>query len=176
MTILSRRHLLAGAAAALAAPAMGGSAYAAQGKEAAEFAGLENWLNSGPLEMAALRGKLVLVDFWTFGCSNCISTLPSLTAWHEEMGPAGLAIIGIHTPEFAFERDLSALEKAVARHGIRYPVAQDNRYQTWLAYEVRYWPTSVIVGPDGRVVKYHEGDQGMEALGDELRARLAQIS
>lgn len=169
MTISSRRHFLAGAIASLALPALLRPAFAGPGANAPEFAGLENWLNTDPLSMADLKGKVVLVDFWTFGCSNCVSTLPSLTAWDKELAGKGLVIVGVHTPEFPFERDLSALEKAVRLHGIGYAVAQDNRYQTWQAYDVRYWPTSVIVGRDGKVVKYHEGDQGMEQLGEELR-------
>ncbi|AGT08957.1 thioredoxin-like domain-containing protein [Paracoccus aminophilus] len=173
MTFLSRRHFLAGAVAGLAMPALLRPASAAGPDAAApEFAGLENWLNSDTLTMANLQGKVVLVDFWTFGCSNCVSTLPSLTSWHKELAGKGLVIVGVHTPEFPFERDLSALEQAVRLHGIEYPVAQDNRYQTWQAYNVRYWPTSVIVGRDGKVVKYHEGDQGMEELGQNLRQML----
>ncbi|WP_197055991.1 redoxin family protein [Paracoccus halophilus] len=148
------------------------SVRAGPGDTAPEFTGLENWINSEPLSMAGLRGRVVLVDFWTFGCSNCVATLPFLTAWHAEMAEKGLTIVGVHTPEFPFERDLGALEKAVGRHGIEYPVSQDNSYATWLAYEVRYWPTSVIVDRDGKIFKYHEGDRGMEKLGDELRAML----
>ena len=172
MPLLSRRNFLATAAAVCAIPALIRPARAGRGDPAPEFTGLANWINSPELTMAGLRDKLVLVDFWTFGCSNCVATLPYLTAWHDELSPKGLVIVGVHTPEFPFERDLDQLQRAVGRHGITYPVAQDNSYATWLAYEVRYWPTSVIVGRDGVVVKYHEGDQGMEALGDDLRAML----
>lgn len=172
MQFSTRRNFITMAAAGLTAAAISRPARAGQGDVAPEFTGLENWINSRPLTMAALRGKVVLVDFWTFGCSNCVATLPFLTAWHAEMAEKGLTIVGVHTPEFPFERDLGALEKAVGRHGIEYPVSQDNRYATWLAYEVRYWPTSVIVDREGRVIRYHEGDRGMERLGDELRQML----
>lgn len=173
MSCLSRRNFLtSGVAAACALPALIGPAHAGRGDPAPEFTGLENWINSPGLTMAGLKDKVVLVDFWTFGCSNCVATLPYMTAWHDEMAAKGLVIVGVHTPEFPFERDLDQLQRAVGRHGIAYPVAQDNRYATWLAYEVRYWPTSVIVGRDGLIVKYHEGDQGMEALGQDLRQML----
>lgn len=170
MSLLSRRHFLAAGFASCALPMSLRPAFSGPGDTAPEFTGLENWINSGPLTMNDLKGRVALVDFWTFGCSNCVATLPWLTDWHAEMAGNGLIIVGVHTPEFPFERDLAALERAVRRHGIEYPVAQDNRYGTWLAYEVRYWPTSVIVDRDGRVVKYHEGDRGMEAFGKELRA------
>lgn len=175
MMPLSRRKLLtAGALATLATgfPALRPARAAGPDETAPEFAGLENWINSSPLTIASLRGRVVLVDFWTFGCSNCVNTLPFMVKWHTEMAPRGLTIIGVHTPEFPFERELSGLQKAIKRHGIEYPVAQDNSYQTWLAYETRYWPTSVIVDRAGRIVKYHEGDQGLETLGDDISRQL----
>ncbi len=145
---------------------------AATPKPAPEFVGLENWLNSEPLKIQDLRGKTVLVDFWTFGCANCISTLPHLKSWYSEMSDQGLEIIGIHTPEFAFERELDGLKKAITRFEIPYPVVQDNKYQTWQAYTVRYWPTSVLVGRDGNIIMYHEGSAKLDAFGDKIRAAL----
>lgn len=177
MTRLSRRNLITTASAAMVAasvqlPLARAARAQSPGKPAPEFVGLENWINSDPLTIQSLRGRIVLVDFWTFGCSNCINTLPSMVKWHGDLGQRGLTIVGVHTPEFPFERELSALQKAVRRHGIEYAVAQDNAYQTWRAYETRYWPTSIIVDRDGQIVKYHEGDQGLDQLGQDIEAAL----
>lgn len=175
MKRMSRRDLIvAGSLAALGAassPARPGRA-AAPDEPAPDFVGLENWINSQPLTIASLRGRVVLVDFWTHGCSNCVNTLPYMTSWHSELGPRGLTIVGVHTPEFPFERELGGVKRAVERHGIDYAVAQDNAYQTWRAYETRYWPTSVIVDRHGRIVKYHEGDRGLDQLGEDIAAQL----
>lgn len=165
---ISRRNVLLSSLAATLAPC---ARAAGIGDAAPDFEGLENWMNSEPLTINALRDRVVLVDFWTFACSNCVNTLPWLNRWHQTLGPKGLTIVGVHTPEFPFERELGGLEDAMSRHGIGYPVAQDNRYRTWMAYQIRYWPTSVLVGRDGRVVQYHEGDQGLAEFGDHV-ARL----
>jgi len=125
---------------------------------APEFAGIETWLNSDPLTIAGLRGKVVLVDFWTYACINCIHTLPHLTAWHGKYKDRGLVIVGVHTPEFAFERETGNVKKAIQRHGIRYPVAQDNRFATWNAYRNRYWPTVYLVDRGGELVFKHSGE------------------
>lgn len=172
---MTRRRLLAlGCLAAAAAngPLLRPARAAGSGDPAPELAGLENWINSDPLTIAGLRGRVVLVDFWTYGCANCVNTLPSMVRWHDELAPKGLTILGVHTPEFPFERELSGLQRAIAQHGIRYPVAQDNGYRTWRAYETRYWPTSVLVDRSGRIVTYHEGDQGLDALGAEIRKQV----
>lgn len=174
---LSRRNIIAGGlvgllAGAVQLPLARSGRATSPDKPAPEFQGLTNWINSDPLTIEGLKERVVLVDFWTFGCANCVNTLPSLVSWHERFAPRGLTIVGVHTPEFPFERELSALQQAVERHGIKYPVAQDNAYESWLAYEVRYWPTSVIVDRTGKVLKYHEGDQGLEQLGEDIEAAL----
>ena len=104
------------------------------GSAAPNFVGIKTWLNSAPLNIAELRGKVVLVDFWTYGCYNCVNTLPHVTRLYDTYKDKGLVVVGIHTPEFAFEKSTDAVLAAIKRHGIRYPVAQDNEYATWNAY------------------------------------------
>jgi cytochrome c biogenesis protein CcdA/thiol-disulfide isomerase/thioredoxin len=99
-----------------------------------------SWINSAPLSLAQLRGKVVLIDFWTYSCINCLRTLPHLKAWYAAYHDKGLVIIGVHTPEFAFEHETSNVRAAVKRLGIEYPVMQDNRYKTWDNYANQYWP------------------------------------
>lgn len=125
---------------------------------APEFEGIHQWLNSDPLTMAELRGKVVLIDFWTYSCINCIRTLPYLTAWYEKYKDEGLVIVGVHTPEFAFEKDTDNVSTALLRHGITYPVAQDNDFGTWQAYSNRYWPAHYLIDQSGNVVYTHFGE------------------
>jgi thiol-disulfide isomerase/thioredoxin len=144
----------------------------ANGAPAPELAGIEAWLNSEPLRLADLRGKVVLLDFWTFGCVNCIRTLPHLRGWHARYADQGLVVIGVHTPEFAHERPLPALRGAVARHGLRYPIAQDNGYRSWNAYGVRYWPAQILIDRDGRIAWRHYGEGGEADTEARIRALL----
>ena len=146
----------------------------ANGTPAPELAGIEAWLNSEPLRLAELRGKVVLLDFWTFGCVNCIRTLPQVRGWHERYATQGLVVIGVHTPEFAHERPLPALRDAVARHGLRYPIAQDNAYRSWNAYGVRYWPAQILIDRDGRIAWRHYGEGGEADTEARIRALLAR--
>ena len=108
--------------------------------QAPEFTGIEKWLNSEPLSMQKLRGKVVLVDFWTYTCINCIRTLPYVKSWYDKYKDQGLTVVGVHTPEYPFERSTENVSKAIQRFDIKYPVAQDNRYATWTAYSNQYWP------------------------------------
>ena len=116
------------------------------------------WINSRPLSLPGLRGKVVLVDFWTYSCINCLRTLPYLKAWDARYRSKGLVILGVHTPEFAFERDLGNVRAAVKRLGVRYPVALDNAYGTWKAYSNNYWPADYLVDQAGRVRDIHFGE------------------
>jgi len=109
-------------------------------RAAPEFQGIEAWLNASPLTMESLRGKVVLVDFWTYSCINCLRTLPYLKSWDEKYRDKGLVIIGVHTPEFQFEHDQSNVRKAVSQYGLKYPIALDNGYQTWVAFQNHFWP------------------------------------
>ncbi len=144
---------------------------------APEFAGIDHWLNTPndtPLTLAGLRGKVVLVDFWTYSCINCLRTLPHLAAWYSAYHKDGLEIVGVHTPEFAFEHELGNVENAVHRLHVTWPVALDNDYGTWNAYNNEYWPADYLVDRTGKVrsVSYGEGDYGKteEAIRDLLGA------
>jgi cytochrome c biogenesis protein CcdA/thiol-disulfide isomerase/thioredoxin len=132
---------------------------------APEFVGNERWFNTPgdrPLTLSALRGRVVLVDFWTYSCINCIRTLPYLKAWDAKYRKDGLTIVGVHTPEFPFEREAGNVETAIEENGIRYPVAQDNEQATWNAYGNQYWPAEYFVDAQGRVryVHFGEGEYG----------------
>jgi thiol-disulfide isomerase/thioredoxin len=127
-------------------------------RTAPEITGITHWLNSAPLKLTDLRGKVVLVDFWTFGCINCVNTLPHLTRLQERYKDKGLVIIGVHSPEFAFERSTANVTAAIKRHGITYPVAQDNNFATWNAYRNRFWPAQYIVDKSGKIVFEHAGE------------------
>ncbi len=131
----------------------------AQPYPAPEFTGIDGWLNAQqPLTLASLHGKVVLVDFWTYSCINCLRTLPYLTAWDRQYRDKGLVIIGVHAPEFAFERDKNNVAAALTAHGIAYPVALDNRLDTWTAFHNQYWPAHYLINQQGQVVYTHFGE------------------
>ncbi len=118
---------------------------------APDFAGIKTWLNSPPLSLAGLKGKIVVVDFWTYSCVNCIRTLPYLRTWHEAYSDLGLVIVGVHRPEFDFEKVESNVQEALAREGITWPIALDNESATWDAYHNRYWPRKFLIDHLGRI-------------------------
>ncbi|ACC74123.1 cytochrome c biogenesis protein DipZ [Paraburkholderia phymatum] len=122
--------------------------------------GAQSWLNSPPLTADALRGKVTVVNFWTYSCINCLRTLPYLKTWSDRYGQDGLVVVGVHTPEFAFERDPSNVKRAVRDLGIRYPVAIDNGYGIWQAFGNQYWPAFYIVDAQGRIRYHHFGEGG----------------
>jgi len=124
---------------------------------APEIAG-DKWINSDPLTIKELRGKVVVIDFWTFGCYNCVNTLPTLRRFHEQYASKGLVIVGVETPETPFERVFDNLVKAVNKRGIEYPVVTDYDNKTWDAYGVNAWPTVVIVDKGGRIRYVHVGE------------------
>ena len=142
---------------------------------APNFAGISNWFNSAPLNIADLRGKVVLVDFWTYGCVNCVNTLPHVTELYAKYKDRGLVVVGIHTPEFPFERSASNVQAALKRHGISYPVAQDNDSKTWEAYHNQYWPAQYIVDQSGKIVFQHDGEGQYEQL-DRTIVRLLNVN
>lgn len=125
---------------------------------APDFATPAQWINSQPLRISDLRGKVVLIDFWTYSCINCIRTFPYLKSWYEKYHSKGLEIIGIHTPEFEFEKDFSNVSHAVNTNGIKYPVFLDNDFVTWQKYENRYWPAHYLINKKGEVVYQHFGE------------------
>jgi len=122
------------------------------------ISGATQWLNSPPLSSESLRGKVVLVDFWTYSCINCLRTLPYLNAWNEKYHDQGLVIIGVHTPEFAFEKDPHNVEQAIRDLGITYPVAMDNQYAIWNAFSNKYWPAHYLIDAQGRIRDQHFGE------------------
>ena len=125
---------------------------------APDFVGIEKWINSEPLKIEQLRGKVVLVDFWTYTCINCIRTLPYLKEWDKKYRDKGLVIIGIHTPEFEFEKKYENVLKAVNDYKLEYAVAQDNNYVTWNLYQNRYWPHKYLIDIDGYIRYDHIGE------------------
>lgn len=139
-----------------------------------EFDGVVSWLNSEPLNIDALRGKVVLIDFWTYSCINCLRTLPYLKAWHEKYKNDGLVIVGVHTPEFAFEKSAANVQKAVADLGIPYPVAIDSNYKVWNAFKNQYWPAHYFVDRLGRIRHHHFGEGEYEASEDMIRKLLSE--
>jgi cytochrome c biogenesis protein CcdA/thiol-disulfide isomerase/thioredoxin len=141
---------------------------------APEFQAIEGWINSGPLTMAALRGKVVVLDFWTYSCINCLRTLPHLKAWDEAYRGDGLVIVGVHTPEFAFEREPDNVRRAVSDHGIEYPVALDTDFATWSAWQNRYWPAKYFVDRSGHVRYAHFGEGDYEESERVIRQLLAE--
>jgi cytochrome c biogenesis protein CcdA/thiol-disulfide isomerase/thioredoxin len=126
------------------------------------FSGAVEWLNSPPLTPQALRGKVVLVNFWTFGCINCLHVLPYVRAWAEKYKDHGLVVVGVHTPELAFERDIGNVRAAVARLKISYPVAIDNSYAIWKAFNNEYWPAAYFVDAEGHIRHHHFGEHDHE--------------
>jgi len=126
--------------------------------QAPEIRDIAHWINSEPLSLESLKGKVVLIDFWTYSCINCIRTQPYLNAWHEKYEKDGLVIIGIHAPEFAFEKVESNVREASKKAGIKYPVALDNDFATWNAYGNRYWPAKYLIDQNGIIVYKHFGE------------------
>lgn len=125
---------------------------------APDFRGIQQWFNSPALSLAALKGQVVLVDFWTYACINCLRTLPHVNRWAETYRDQGLVVVGVHTPEFAFERSASNVWTAIKRHGVKHPVAMDNDHATWKAYENRYWPAHYLIDGRGRIRYRHFGE------------------
>ena len=122
------------------------------------LAGASGWLNSPPLDAQGLRGKVVLVDFWTYSCINCLRALPYVRQWHERYRDHGLVVIGVHAPEFAFERDVRNVQRAVEQLGVEYPVALDNDFAIWRGFNNRYWPAHYFIDAQGRIRAHHFGE------------------
>jgi cytochrome c biogenesis protein CcdA/thiol-disulfide isomerase/thioredoxin len=139
---------------------------------APELQGIAGWVNSQPLSLQALRGRVVLIDFWTYSCINCLRTLPHVKAWDRAYRDDGLTIIGVHSPEFAFERVAENVRTAVRKLGIRYPVALDNDFATWTAYANEYWPAKYLVDRGGRVRYFHFGEGEYDETASMIRRYL----
>lgn len=140
-----------------------------------EFTGISDWINSEPLSMESLRGKVVLVDFWTYSCINCIRTLPYINAWHQKYSQHGLVIVGVHSPEFSFEKDISNVNDAVQRFAIRHPVALDNDHRTFSGFGNRFWPHKYLFDAKGNLRYDHIGEGAYEETERQIQKLLAEM-
>ena len=143
----------------------------AQRQRAPDFTGIDGWLNSPPLTTAGLRGKVLLIDFWTFSCVNCVRTIPHLQALYTGEHGRGLEIVGVHSPEFDFEKDVGSVTAAVRRLGVSWPVAIDSEMATWNAWSNQYWPAEYLIDQQGRVAYAHFGEGDYE----QTDAAVAQL-
>ena len=135
----------------------------------------DTWLNvDAPLRLAELRGNVVMVEMWTFGCINCQNVMPALKEWHANYKDQGLVIIGNHYPEFSYEADLANLKDAVARFDIQYAIAQDNEGANWRAYQNRYWPTLYLIDKQGHLRYVHIGEGRYTETEENIKALLAE--
>lgn len=143
--------------------------------QAPDFAGVTKWLNTDkPLTLADLKGKVVLVDFWTYTCINCIRTLPHVTHWYDTYHNQGFVVVGVHTPEFAFEKETANVKDAIKRFTIHYPVAQDNDYATWNAYSNEYWPAEYLIDAKGTVRRVHFGEGEYDQMEKAIQTLLSE--
>lgn len=154
-------------------PQNGGSTLPVLG-DAPEFTGITSWLNSKPLTMQDLRGKVVLIDFWTYTCINCIRTLPYITTWYDKYKDDGLVVVGVHTPEFEIEKSTKNVADAIKMYGISYPVAQDNNFMTWSAYNNQYWPAKYLIDTNGKVRYTHFGEGEYDVTEKAIQALLKE--
>ncbi len=145
-----------------------------QFKKAPEFEGISSYINSNGTNLSDLKGKVVLIDFWTYSCINCIRTLPYLVDWNQKYSDKGLVIVGIHSPEFEFEKGLDNVKQAVTRFGIKYPVLLDNDHGTWNAFQNSYWPRKYLVDSEGFIRYDHIGEGGYVETENAIRTLLAE--
>jgi thiol-disulfide isomerase/thioredoxin len=137
-----------------------------------EIAGIEKWFNSKPLKISSLKDKVVLIDFWTYSCINCLRTLPHINELHEKYADKGLVIIGIHAPEFDFEKNQKNVEMAIKRFVIKYPVGLDNGLKTWHNFKNHYWPAHYLIDKKGRIVYAHFGEGKYDVMENNVVALL----
>ncbi|MDD2807545.1 MAG: redoxin domain-containing protein [Patescibacteria group bacterium] len=146
---------------------------------APEFTGLSDWLNTvngSPVKLSDLKGKVVLVDFWTYNCINCQRDIPYVNQWYDKYHNYGFEVIGVHTPEFRFEQNLDNVKKAVSDYGIKYPVALDNNYQTWRVYQNHYWPAKYLIDANGQIVFYRFGEGAYDVTEQKIQELLQQAT
>lgn len=173
---MMRRHLLgsglllSGALAAVPLATMSGRAQSS--RSGPDFVGINGWINSEPTALASLRGNVVLVNFWTYSCINSRRPMVYLKRWHDEYGPQGLRVIGIHTPEFRFEHDRSNVEIYTRQEGLRFPVGLDNAYATWNAFNNQAWPAFYLIDRSGRIVLVREGEDHAHEMERAIRKTL----
>ena len=147
---------------------------AASGPSAPEFTGIVAWENSPPLTIASLRGKVVLVDFWTYSCINCQRTIPFLHQWWNKYKDSGFVIVGVHSPEFDFEKSIPNIQKAIKDYGVAWPVAVDSNMATWNAYSNQYWPAEYLINQSGKIVHTHFGEGEYDVTEKAIQTLLAQ--
>jgi thiol-disulfide isomerase/thioredoxin len=147
-----------------------------QFRKAPEFKGITSYINTNQTKLSDLKGKVVLVDFWTYSCINCIRTLPYLVDWNQKYSDKGLVIVGVHSPEFEFEKNINNVKQAVARFGIKYPVLLDNDHETWNAFQNSYWPRKYLVDSDGYIRYDHIGEGGYAETEIAIKSLLAERS
>ena len=173
-----RRRLLGTATVSLAVAGLGltmsSNVEALAAPKAPSFAGATGWLNTAPLAAADLRGKVVLIDFWTFDCVNCRNALPYVRAWAEKYKDQGLVVIGVHTPEFTFEQDVDNVRRAAAAMNVTYPIALDSRYDVWNAFANRYWPALYFIDANGRIRDQQFGEGEYEQSERVIQDLLAE--
>jgi thiol-disulfide isomerase/thioredoxin len=147
-----------------------------QFKKAPEFTGITSYINTNATELSDLKGKVVLVDFWTYSCINCIRTLPYLVDWNHKYSDKGLVIVGVHSPEFEFEKNIDNVKQAVTRFGIKYPVLLDNDHGTWNAFQNSYWPRKYLVDSEGYIRYDHIGEGGYVETENAIKNLLSERS
>lgn len=140
--------------------------------QAPELEGITNWINSEPIKIKTKLNKVVLIDFWTYSCINCIRTIPFMNSLYEKYAGKGLIIVSVHSPEFEFEKDINNINAAVRKFGIKYPVAVDSNMMTWRAYNNNYWPAHYLINKLGQVVYTHFGEGNQDELENNIRALL----
>ncbi len=143
-------------------------------KLAPELTGIVGWLNAEPFTLESQRGNVILIDFWTYTCINCIRTLPYLKEWHDKYADEGLVIVGVHAPEFEFEKRFENVEKAVAERELEYAIAQDNDFKTWRAYDNRFWPAKYLIDKDGFIRYQHFGEGKYDETEMKIRELLSE--
>ena len=143
------------------------------GQPAPEFTN-DTWVNSEPLRLTELKGKVLLVEFWTFGCYNCQNVEPYVKSWHDKFKDRGLVVIGVHSPEFGHERVLKNVRNYVREHSIQYAVAIDNDYQTWNSYRNHYWPAIYLIDKEGVIRYMRIGEGGYDQTEKQIRDLLAE--
>jgi len=144
--------------------------------KAPELNSIEGYINTKEIKISDFKGKVVLIDFWTYSCINCIRTLPHLTEWDRKYKDKGLVIIGVHTPEFKFERDINNVKAAVKEFNVEYPVVLDNKYGTWQAFKNNYWPRKYLIDKDGYIRYDHIGEGGYDETEKQIQELLSEIT
>jgi cytochrome c biogenesis protein CcdA/thiol-disulfide isomerase/thioredoxin len=155
---------------------MAGSPPTAALQAVGDLSGATAWINSPPLSLTSLRGKVVLIDFWTYSCINCLRSLPYIKAWNEKYKDSGLVIIGVHTPEFPFEKDEDNVRKAVRDLGVTYPVTMDNDYRIWRSFNNEYWPAHYFIDANGKVRYHHFGEGAYDESENWIRGLLEEAN